>query len=400
MLPFRVQLPSGCHIFEPYTSKESLNKKDLLDIIKNSVIPEIVQTQKTLIIINDAHRATPSYRILDVLSDIFPKDQIQEIAIATGTHSKPTDMELKRILKGLDKKLGAKILIHDSLAKNLIEVGKTSRGTRVRINPVLQEYRKILCINSVEPHYFAGFTGGIKSIIPGLAHRDTVESNHSWALHEKCGPALLEDNPVHLDLWEAGEIVKDHLSLDYYGIQMVNTADDIRFLSAGSLKDAFKKIAKYSRQVYCIKAENQYDVILSIVHPPLDRSLYQAQKGIENTRQILKDGGEMILYAQCYEGIGDQAFYDTLKRFNQVDGVLANITRENYRFGDHKAYKFASIAKDCTLSIVSELPENQVKKVFGKNLQIDMLETHLENLAKEGNRIAVVKDSGTLVVTN
>ena len=141
------------------------------------------------------------------------------------------------------------------------------------------------------------------------------------------------------------------------------------------------------------------DLVLSVVYPPLDRSLYQAQKGTENTRQILKKGGQMILLARSPEGIGNTAFYETMLKFENPRQVVENLTRETYNFGDHKAVKFATMKLEGELFLVGNFSESECKNVFAEYLDINHLEEHLREFSKQGKSIAVVLDSGILVMT-
>ncbi len=162
----------------PKTTK-ILSDKEIIHILDD--FPSI--PKDALIILNDLDRSTPSHRIIKYLRHsgkiIYPVTFI----IASGTH-KPISLEKAKILAGsntLDR-----VLIHDCDKKQDLEyVGKTSRGTKVYIEKIVRQTNFILTINSVEPHYFAGFTGGVKSIISGLAGRITVEKNHSLAIKSR-----------------------------------------------------------------------------------------------------------------------------------------------------------------------------------------------------------------------
>ena len=395
MKPSEINLPVGIKIVEPNLKDFSILNKEL--IAKQVMTPgliDFVQSDDTLCIVNDGHRATPSQLILEQLAKI-ENHKITTIIIATGTHSPPTQMEIDQIVGRYDKKLNAKLLVHDSLSPDLVMIGTTSQGTEVRINPIVKSFTRILCINSVEPHYFAGFTGGIKSLVPGLAAKTTVEKNHSWALDENSEPLNIESNPLPLDLWETRGMIK----AEVYGIQMVSVGKDIYGVHTDELRTAFMAAVEQSRKILSVKLDKLYDVIVSIVYPPLDRSLYQAQKGIENTRQVLKPGGEMILLAECHEGIGNTAFYETIIKYKHPSDVMNALNRKNYHFGDHKAYKFASLTNESKLTLVGQLDENQTRKFFARYMELTQLEYYLRDMRKQEKDILVVLDSGTLVVT-
>jgi len=396
--PEEISIPPSVKILETKISDSpSLSKTQIGQKLNVKMLGKFL-TGKNLIIINDAHRSTPSKLILQLLFKLYPEFKLDAIAIATGTHKRPTDKELTQLLGGILNKKRVDLIIHDSEATNLVDLGQTSRGTRILINPIFEKYSKILLINSVEPHYFAGFTGGIKSIVPGLASTRTTEKNHSWALDGNSGPTMVWTNPLQLDLWEAGEIVIKNYNLEVFGIQLISQGKQIFDLTLGPIREAYEKAIKIANECFSINVEEKYDIIVSIVEFPLDRSLYQAQKGIENTIQGLKKGGTIILIAKCEEGMGSDAFYNTIKKYQNVEEILANINQENYKFGDHKVYKFAITAKYFDFRIISEMSRHMVESVFAKPMDIFDLEEFLRVSSEKGKLIGLVIDSGTVVL--
>ncbi|MHA2089246.1 MAG: lactate racemase domain-containing protein [Candidatus Kariarchaeaceae archaeon] len=393
MFPLEISLPPSSVIYEPDLSESKEITQD--DIVQNLIdqgIEKIISKHKTLVIINDHHRATPSYKILKTLSDIAPNHKIDQILIATGSHEEPSKKQLKSLLRGSDTKLGCKVSIHDAYSNNHVHLGRTSRGTDVWVNRIILEYDHILTINSVEPHYFAGFTGGIKSLVPGVAARSTIEQNHSWAMVAP-GPARI-DGELLKDLWEAGGLIP----AQKISVQLVCIQDRIVGITSGLLLEAFHRAVELSMKLFSKTLEQQVDVIVSIIYPPLDKNLYQAQKGIENTRQALVKNGEMILVASCQDGIGNDRFYQTLTRYKEPNEVLTSLNKENYQFGDHKAYKFASLADNHKLTLVGNLTENECKTVFASYLPPKLLEDYIRKLDEEGKSIVIALDTGSLVL--
>ncbi len=159
--------------------------------------------KRASIVVNDATRRLPTPKILRILAELLPI-QKAEILIATGTHRLPTDPELDIILGDMRGAFEGRIFAHDCRHKSsLVDLGVTSRGTPVSVNKKLLDAECVICINSVEPHFFAGFTGGRKSIIPGLAAFETTIANHSLAKDINARSLSLEANPLHADLEEA-----------------------------------------------------------------------------------------------------------------------------------------------------------------------------------------------------
>lgn len=356
-----------------------------------------ISKKPTMVVINDAHRSTPSAIILKALLG-FPEVNIQTIAIATGSHSPPTDEELEKILEGVPMN-GIQLFIHDGLMpeSSYQFLGTTSRGTKVLINPKIFEFECIVCINSVEPHYFAGFTGGIKSLIPGLASVKTIEKNHSWALSPASGPTVTDGNPVFEDLWECGSLVK---GIEIFGVQIVNVHEAIFGVSTGPLLAAFREAEALSKSIFAKQLSQKYDMVIAHVIGPISRNLYQAQKGLENTRQVIKSGGTMVLISDCWEGIGNTAFFKTLKQFNSPSEVVNHLTRESYRFGDHKAAKFASLALEANLYICSSLSREETEQVFASKITEEELDQLIADHLAVGKSVLYVYDAGNMVATS
>ncbi len=391
-----INLPQTIDIYEPKKPEHELSQNEIIQYLSDRDIIELLKRDNILIIINDHHRSTPSYRILEAIYHIIDKNNITHgidtIAIATGTHDPPDTKKIRELTHNVEKKLGCKLLVHNCKGE-LNYLGVSSRGTPYYINPIVLNAKTIITINSVEPHYFAGFTGGIKSIIPGLAGYNTIKRNHSWALDSRSYPTSVENNPLQLDLWEIFDFIPND---NIYGIQMVSASDKIYHISFDKLRLAFNETVDASKKMYAFKIKQTYDIVISLIYPPLDRSLYQAQKGIENTRMLLKKGGEMILIAKCDDGVGNTAFFETISKYNNPQDLISDITRENYEFGDHKAYKFATLVIENKLKLVTDLDLNIVKKVFADKISINSLESYLMENSFEGKSIALIIDSGAV----
>ncbi len=370
-----------------------MDRGAVLDAI--SKIGQFMKPESTLVVINDAHRSTPSKEILEVMDELgIP---YEAIAIATGSHAPPTENELRNLLptSALETK---NLIIHEGnqAIENYTYYGITSRGTPIFMNKIIEKYKQILCINSVEPHYFAGFTGGVKSLIPGLASVKTIEKNHSWALSPLSLPTVTVSNPLFEDLWEAfGLLCVENV----LGIQLISTASEIYHISVGNLKGSFEQATEIAKKVFTTSFSEKFDLVIAKVEGAIARSLYQAQKGLENTRQALKEGGTIVLLAECHEGIGNKAFYQTLSKFKDPAEVVSSLSIEKYRFGDHKASKFASLSLSGKLYVVSQgLTEEEVENVFATKITETQLEGMIHNHLQDGERVLIVEDAGNLVV--
>jgi len=178
----KLEFPDSTDIIEP-KYYPALKSEQVSEKIKSAWFDfqSRFENKNISIIVNDATRRVPNAAILSILLEFLDPEKIT-IFIATGTHRKPSEDELTSILGEFKDRFAEKLIIHDCYdSENMIKIGVTSLGTEVKVNRLILDSQAIICINSVEPHFFAGFTGGRKSIIPGLAAFDTVVANHSHA---------------------------------------------------------------------------------------------------------------------------------------------------------------------------------------------------------------------------
>ena len=190
-----------------------------------------------LIIINDATRPTPTARLLDQIYPYLAGFSVQ-VLVATGTHRAATDAELRLLLQDHYHNLIGDTRSHDCDDDSaLTYVGRTGRGTELYVNRLVPESERVLVLGSVEPHYYAGWTGGRKGLLPGIAGRLSIELNHKFALHRNAGPLLLKDNPCHEDLAEAVSLIRPN---GVYGVNVVlDRHRNIYYVAAGSWSNHF-----------------------------------------------------------------------------------------------------------------------------------------------------------------
>ena len=323
--------------------------------------------ENTLIIVNDQYRSTPSSRIIKALREIGKVNCPVTFIIATGSHQPPTEEEAIQLTNAGEHD---KIIYHDvKNLKNPSYAGVTSRNTEVYYNPVIREYDKVITIGSVEPHYFAGFTGGAKSLMPGISAMETIRQNHRWAMTSETKLMKTKGNPAFEDIWESANLI---IPLeDVLTIQLVNHGDSILHISIGKLAEAFEDARAVSAKLLGEKFDMQFDHVISFVQPPLDRNLYQSQKATENTRNVLKDGGTLVLVSQCSDGKETSAFFKKLNEIGSYEKVLNTLSFEKYELGDHKAYKLAKIAESVNMLYIGGLTEDVVSTAYMKKITID-----------------------------
>jgi nickel-dependent lactate racemase len=334
--------------------REPVNAYPFKDFAKNR--------REILVIVNDASRPTPTAQILGVIFETIPDRSAFRFLIATGIHRTPTPTEMEYIFGEYYGDLKGRVYAHDAEDEGKARLlGKTRRGTEVRLNELAVQARTIIAISSVEPHYFAGFTGGRKSFLPGIAARLSVEANHRLTLDPRARLLALRGNPVHEDMAESLKFLADK---EIFSIQTVLDRNrDIFACAAGQIRDSFYRAVKYARKVYCRPVPGKADIVLTIASYPMDIDLYQSQKAIENAKPALKKGGILILVSRCRTGIGDRAFYDRLAAVKNPSEVLGLVDHE-YRLGYHKSIKLAELMIQAEVWAVTDLPDRDLEKIF------------------------------------
>lgn len=316
---------------------------------------------RTLIIVNDATRPTPTARVLPSLLELAGQADLSLI-VATGTHGHPKPEEMAWIFGDLLDGISGRVFVHDCRnANDMRQVGVTSRGTVVSLNRLALEADRLVVLSSVEPHYFAGYTGGRKSILPGLAAFETVEQNHSLALEPGVVPLALSGNPVHEDMVEAVSFLGDK---PIFNINLVlDEHDRIYAATAGDLSASFMAGVEKANEVYVAPIREPVDVVVSVAGYPLDRDLYQLQKALEHGLVALKDGGVLVLVSKCWDGVGEDSYLDPVRRLGDPARVIEHVGTHK-SFGCHKAGRLARAALRVKLFAVTDLDPAVVKTAF------------------------------------
>ena len=377
--------PKQTHVDESSITKSISKPTDF-----KSLGSFLADRRKILVVLNDHTRPTPSSIVLRKL-DLSGKDVTT--IIATGTHRSPNRAELSKILGGTVPPFGGKIAVHDSRdTAQLKFLGRTSRGTKLLLNQQVFDAEGIIVVGSVEPHYFAGFTGGRKFLLPALCGLESIVMNHSYAVDERSRILALDGNPIHEDFMEALNLFNRYD--DIFSIQLVlNSEQQVSFASSGHIVQSFMECVERAKDVYVAPVESKADIVISVTRPPLDLDLYQSQKGIDNVKLALKDDGILILVSKCPDGIGDKGFYNIL-----VSSKGAPPKANTCEFGFHKAWKMAEILTRARVFAVTDLPPDLLRAI--SVTPYSKLQNAVEdamNIRGKDSRILIVRDAGVTV---
>jgi len=350
---------------------EKVPKLDQEKLISNSLVNPIdspdLQTflsdkNNILVIVNDGARNTPTDIVIAAIYDEIKKKNVKFI-VAVGTHREPIEKEYNKIFGKFYTEFKDRVICHDAVNDEMTKLGTTTRGTPVKINSEVIKADGVIVISSVEPHYFAGFTGGRKSFLPGVAAYDSIEKNHSLALLEEAKICNLEGNPVHEDMKEAANLVP---APTFCILSVLDSFDKIFYAASGNIHSTLQAASQEVINIFSPAVQSKCDIVIAVNQPPLNRNLYQSQKGLENCKNILKEGGIFILVSSCLEGIGNSAFYELLSSCQSPEEVL-KIIEVNYKLGFHKAAKFVSFMQNHKLWLVSEMEAEKLDNIFIKN---------------------------------
>ena len=335
--------------------KEPIGTKRLSEIAKPN--------DKVAIVVDDVTRPTPSYLmvtpLLDELNKAGVKDEDITLIFACGTHRGVKPEEMQKLI-GEEALKRVKAVNHDCKAKDHVYLGKTSFGTKVSVNKVFAEADVRILTGDVELHYYAGYGGGRKSILPGVSSAETIQSNHAMLLHPKSKTGMLEGNPVHGDMVEAAKLAK----VDFVLNIVTNQKQELVKAFAGDLEQTFYEGVKLVDEMYKVPIERRAEVVIvSAGGHPFDIDLYQAYKGVDSALDAVKKGGAIILVAECPEGHGNEVFYDWMTKFKDATEMEKEI-KKRFLLGGHKAYYLTKALQKVQIILVSVMPDYYAVNVF------------------------------------
>lgn len=227
----------------------------------------LADADKVLIIVNDATRPTPTRRFLEALLPDLEGRSVS-VLVATGIHDALTDDEAFRLFGPLKDRFT--IHCHNSRTSPVEYIGTSKNGTPLFINRLVFEHAKVILTGSVEPHYFAGYTGGRKGFMPGVAGYESIERNHAHALHPESKLLSLRDNPVHQDMADALSVILDRV--DVFSIQAVLDGDHRIFaVETGHVKDSFEAAVESCNRIYAVPFREKSDIVVAVCPFPIDR---------------------------------------------------------------------------------------------------------------------------------
>ncbi len=308
--------------------------------------------QRVAIVTSDVTRPCPSGRLLPLVMDELTAGGVAlsdvTVVFGLGTHRAHSRAEQAALAgPAFDR-----VRCIDSDPADVVRVGTTARGTPVEVFRPVHEANVRVLLGVIEYHYFAGYSGGLKALVPGVCTEATIQANHRRMTEPGARTGNLEGNPVRADIDEAGQLIGADFLLnvvldDDKRIVAAVAGDPIRAHRAGcAALDAFGR-ATVDRPADL--------VIVSAGGYPKDLNLYQAQKALDNAKHVVRKDGVLLLVAECAEGLGHHTFEEWMLDPGGPEAILARIRRE-FVIGGHKAAAIAQTMQQAAISLVSALP--------------------------------------------
>ena len=345
--------------------------------------------EKLAIVTSDLTRPMPTYRVMPALMEELDaagvRDEDVTIVLAVGSHRAQTDEEKKHLV---GEEAFARYTVVDSNPDDCVHLGDTSRGTPVDMTKAVAQADRRICLGNVEYHYFAGYSGGGKALMPGVSTRMAIQCNHSHMVEEGAYAGKLEGNPIREDIEEAAAIV----GIDFILNVVLDEHKKIIKAVAGDKVAAHREGCKMVDALYLKKLERRADiVIVSQGGAPKDLNLYQTQKALDNAKHAVRDGGIVILVGSCKEGWGEGTFGEWLTDGATPDELVERI-RKNFKLGGHKAAAIALVKQKADIWLVSEMDPAMVNQTTCLTPFASLQEAYDQAIAKLG------KDAVTLVM--
>lgn len=351
--------------------------------------------ERIAVIVNDITRLTRTDLLLPPVIDTLNRAGIPDedifVVFALGIHRRQTDDERRLIL---GDEIFHRIRNFDHVSTDdgsLVTLGTTSFGNLVEINREVWEADRIILTGEIIHHLIAGYSGGRKSLVPGVAGFRTTTFNHRMIFDPNCRAGKLDGNPAHEDLLEACRMAEPDFLLNL----ILSPEGRLIRVIAGHYEHAHRDGCRTVDEVLSAEIGEPYGLIVASAGGfPLDIDLRQAHKGLENACQALRPGGSILFYAECPSGAGIGAFEDYVQRYRDDFEMKAALERD-FVVGGHKAYWVARLGRLYNVHLVSGLPEDFVRRCHFHPVTPRNHEAVLQSLLQAcGPRAAVIPHAG------
>ena len=320
-----------------------------------------VPGRKIAIVTSDISRPLPSYDVLPaVLDELYAAGCHKEditVVLALGSHRRHTPEEIRHLV---GERCFREVRCEDSDKDDCVHMGTTSNGTPVDITRRVAEADFRICLGNIEFHYFAGYSGGVKAIMPGVSTPVAIQCNHRLMVSPDACAGKLDGNPLREDIEQAGLICP----VDYLVNAVLDEHKHIVYAVAGDPVRAHRVGCTYLDKMYRIAIPKRADIVLvSQGGAPKDANLYQTQKALDNAKHAVRPGGTIILIGACPEGLGSETFARWFREAPTAHSMIERIG-QHFELGGHKAASIAMVLENARIDLVSEMDDEAVRGLF------------------------------------
>jgi nickel-dependent lactate racemase len=384
--------------------KEPREQKEEAEILREALkhpigsrrLRELVSAkEKIAVITSDITRPMPTSRTMPVLLEELMAGgaRLENITLVfgLGIHRRHTEQEKRRLAGDW---VYENLRCVDGDPKDCVLLGVTSRGTPVEITREVAGADRIVCLGNIEYHYFAGYSGGGKALLPGVASRNAIQKNHSLMTEPGAKSGNLMGNPLREDIEEASALCK----LDFILNVVLNKEKKIVRAVAGDPVKAHRKGCKYIDSHYKRELGKAADIVLvSQGGTPKDLNLYQMQKALNHAACGVRRGGIIIAVGELKEGLGEPAFEQWMLEAKTPKEITERL-KKGFCLGGHKAAAIASVLEKAEIYLVSGLPDQLAKNLFMHPFSSaqEALETAFQNLGEKAS-VVVMPQGGSVL---
>lgn len=377
----------------PIKDAESAILRGLEDPLSKQKLNDFIGADSIGIAVNDKTRPIPKPNPLPLLLDHldklgFSRNSIK-LFIGSGSHTPMSPHDYGKILPQtiIDN---YRIISHDSDKSGMIDLGKTSYGTPIKVNQEFYSCQLKITLGNIEPHHFMGFSGGVKTAAIGLVSRETITHNHAMLIDDQARSGTYDRNPLRKDIEEIGKEIDIHFTLG----SILEEYKRILGVFFGHPKAVMEAAIPKIRSIFGVEVPEPYDlVIASPGGYPKDINLYQAEKSLTHAARITREGGNVILLAECSEGSGSNSFEDYITNAESFQSIINDFSEGFFQIGPHKAFQIAREAQRVKLTLISDLPTRTVEKwklIPGRPENINpIIDQYTANLP-DNSRIAIL----------
>jgi len=381
--PSYLELPEDDHLLVQNTLRNPIGTKPLRDMVQSK--------DKVVIVISDITRPTPNHKLVPWILEELTHVPLENVTIINGlgTHRDQTREELIQML-GENIVDSIRIINHHCHEKSeLTHLGTSSFGCEVYLNKAYVEADFRIVTGFIEPHFFAGFSGGPKGIMPGIAGIDTILTFHNARMigDPMATWGVLDNNPLQQMTREVNSFCKP----DFLVNVALNGEKEITNVFAGELAAAHAVGCAYVKEHAMVKCDKRYDVVITTnAGYPLDQNLYQAVKGMDAARMIVKQGGTIICAAECSEGMPEHGnFVKILEMRDTPKELLEMINEPSFQMFDQwEAQRLAMIQEWADVYVYSLLPEESLRIAMLTQTK-DIEQTVKELIGKYGEDMSI-----------